>query len=190
LITIVAVTAAASVQLAINGVPVGAREAVPRLGHVSWAGVAFVPGNYTLTAYDAAGDSVAIFVSATPGAPARINLSLDWPGGGPGGALIADARDVAFVRATVVDADGVTVPWANNELNFSVSGAGELLGLCNGDNADHLPKQGATVRPAYAGLARAVVRGGAAATGQPLLLNVSANGLEGAQLSIDVVDPA
>ncbi len=44
-----------------------------------------------------------------------------------------DGVDVACVTASVVDETGITVPFAENFITFTVEGAGSLLGLGNGD---------------------------------------------------------
>lgn len=130
-VAISAVAPAASVQLAVNGALVGAPIAVPRLGFASWS-VPFAPGNYTVASFDAAGAQVGLFVSRSPGPAAALRAVVDWPGSGPGGALIGDRRDAALVAVAVVDASGEVVRGAQVNVTFTVSGPGELLGLGNG----------------------------------------------------------
>ena len=68
-----------------------------------------------------------------------------------------------------------------------VSGPGEILGLCNGDEADHLPRRGSLSHPVFVGLAMGTVRSSAEPTGFPLILEASAPGIEPVQISIAVV---
>ena len=63
-----------------------------------------------------------------------------------------------MVRATIRDAKGRVVTTANHLISFTVeSGPGLIAGVHNGDAKSHEP-QIATVRHAYHGLARAVVK--------------------------------
>ncbi len=48
----------------------------------------------------------------------------------------ADGEDVIFVTVSVCDKDGYTVENANNRMHVSVSGAGRLIGIDNGDSTD------------------------------------------------------
>lgn len=185
-VKISAMANAASVQLFVNGVSAGAPVAMAHNGLVSWS-VPFAAGNYTILSFDEHGAVLGSFVSRTPGPPAALRAVVDWPGSGPGGALLAGRRDTALVAVTVVDADGLVVRGAAPTITFAVSGPGELLGLGNGKHDSHVPGQGVSALPAYTGRARAVLRSGAAATGQPLQLVVSADGLSSAAVDIDVV---
>ncbi len=66
----------------------------------------------------------------TAGKPAGIRLSADRH------APAADGMDMAFVVIEIVDADGNVVPFADNQLNVSVSGSAELKALGNADIKD------------------------------------------------------
>lgn len=209
-VTIVALSAASAVQLAVNGVPFGAPQSVPALGYVQWSAVPYAPGNYTLTSLDAHGAVLGTFVSATAGAASALAAEVEWPGSGPAGAeggrgsclhtaapprctpatgaLRAGGVDVALIRISVLDAAGVLVPSGSINVTFAVvSGPGEVVGLCSGDETDHLPRLGPSSRPTFRGLLMATVRAGTAATGQPLVLQASAPGLSAADISIQVV---
>lgn len=184
-VTITGLAAAASLQLTVNGVTVGAREPVADLGFATWK-VQYTPGSYVVESFDAAGTRLGSFTSVTPGAPVSLRATLDWRGSAADGSLVAGGRDAALVTVAVVDVAGVVVRGARVNVTFSVSG-GELRGLCNGDHAGHNPDQGLTWLPTYDGLARAVVRSPAAATGQPLRLSVTADGVVGDEVVIGVV---
>jgi beta-galactosidase len=184
-VKITALAAAASVQLSVNGVAVGAPVAMAHNGLVSWS-VPFSPGNYSVASFDAAGAQLGSFVSHSPGPAAALRAVVDWPGSGAGGALLAGRRDAALVAVTVVDANGIVVRSARPLLSFAVSGPGELLGLGNGQHDNHIPGQGVASMPAYNGHARAILRG-TAASGEPVQLVVTADGLASATVDIDVV---
>lgn len=161
-------SAAASVELVVNGVSLGIRQlptqrrtenATVVRTWAEWANVRWAPGNATVIGRDATGEVVAVSTRFTSGAAARIVLSLDAPSArtGTGVALLADGQDTALVRATVVDAAGHKVHDASNVITFSVrSGDGRLVGTHNGRVDSHARSDSDAV-PAYHGLARAVV---------------------------------
>ena len=161
------------------------------MGWATWQGLSYAPGNYTVTLTSTAQGSkpaavLGSYLSRSPGPPAALRLSLDWGGSGPGGALLGGRRDAALVRVAVVDSSGVVVVGASHSVQYSVAGPGELIGLGNGGHQNHIPGQGSSSMPVYSGLGRAVLRG-LQATGQPLRLSVSAQGLAGDELDIEVV---
>jgi hypothetical protein len=120
----------------------------------------FEPGNLTAAALSDTGEVLSIDASLTPGAPARVLLSLDAPAlaTGTGEAVLADGEDVALVRASVVDADGRLCTTASHNVTFAIlSGPGAVLGVGNGDPSSHEPNV-ASSRSAYHGLVRAVVQ--------------------------------
>lgn len=121
----------------------------------------YAAGNLTAVGYDASGAVVATYTLLSAGAPAALRLSLDAPSPhtGTGNALVADGEDTAMVRAEVVDANGVMVPGAANNITFTVTsgGNGRIWATHNGDPASQV-HAGSPWHPAYHGLARAFVR--------------------------------
>merc|ERR1711964_326394 len=89
---------------------------------------------------------------------------------------------VALVSAKVVDAAGLVVPHAADNVTFSVDGA-EIVGTANGDPACHVRSTSPTC-PAFHGLVMAVIRAGLR-SGR-LVVTASAPGLRGAQLPLHV----
>ena len=77
------------------------------------------------------GRIVATHELRTAGAPAKIILSADRQ------RIINSWDDVAHLTVTVVDANGVLVPTADNLIEFKVSGPGFVAAVDNGDNASH-----------------------------------------------------
>ena len=69
----------------------------------------------------------------------------------------ADGRDVACVKVSIVDENGIVVPNAENNVTFEVSGAGKLLGLGNGDPGCR-ENDKASSRHAFSGLILALVQ--------------------------------
>jgi len=123
------------------------------------------------------GDVVAEHELETAGEPATVELSADR------GTLAADGRDLVYAEATVVDDDGVRVPRADHEVDFSVSGAGEIAGVDNGDLDSDEPWVG-TSRSAYHGTCIAVVR--ADRDGGRVEIEAEADGLDGDGVTLPV----
>ncbi|MEP6949099.1 MAG: glycoside hydrolase family 2 TIM barrel-domain containing protein [Ginsengibacter sp.] len=83
----------------------------------------FSPG--TLTAIGYVSDKKVIReIRRTPGAPAKINLRIDYSGKG----LEAGKNDIVFVYADITDINGTVVHNAANKIEFKVSGDGEIVG--------------------------------------------------------------
>lgn len=138
----------AEVELVLNGKTQG-RKTMPRNGHLVWQ-IPYAPGRLEAIGYD--GRRVtARDVRETVGQATAVRLSTDRRG------IAADGRDVAMVRAEIVDAKGRIMPAANVPLSITVSGAGRLIGLGNGDPTDTTPDH-ATTRRSFNGLCQAIVQ--------------------------------
>ena len=182
-VTLRAFTGAPFVEAFVNGASLG-KVAVAPFRVASWPNVKFAPGNITALAYAADGSTVvATSVVATTGAAAAL---LVTPVAIGAAVLAADGADVALFTVQVVDAAGAMVPDACPPLTFTVSaGPGTIIGLANGDPADHtpdkvgnpdLPYGGVWTRSAWMGLARAIVQTQAGKPGA-ITLSVSSPGL-------------
>lgn len=128
----------------------------------------------------------------TTGAPASIRLSVDRGNGQTGDTIRADGRDLALVKIEVLDKDGYPVPDAANNISLSIEGDGHLIGLDNGDPADHTPMK-SNRRNLFHGLALAVIQSASSATpssarppAAPGLIRVQASspGITGAAIEI------
>ncbi|OMP31653.1 beta-galactosidase GalB [Mangrovimonas sp. DI 80] len=58
--------------------------------------------------------------------------------------ISADGKDLSFITVDVVDADGNFVATAQNQLNFSIEGNGEIFAVGNGDPTNHESFKGKT----------------------------------------------
>lgn len=87
----------------------------------------YEPGTIEVVAYDEQGREVARTRQVTAGEPAALQLVADRT------LLKADGDDMAFVTVSLTDKDGTFCPTADDELTFSVSGAGVYQAACNGD---------------------------------------------------------
>jgi beta-galactosidase len=95
----------------------------------------------------------------------------------------ADGRDALPVAVEIIDAQGRVVPVADNEVSFSIEGAGSILGVGNGNPSSHEPDKGSR-RRAFNGLAQVILQAGRA-PGQ-MILTARAPGLLPAWVTIDM----
>jgi beta-galactosidase len=161
-----------SVEAFLNGASLGVlpinADASPR----RWA-VTYALGEVRAECRDAGVGEVSDRL-VTAGAPVAIALSAETETVGSG----FDA--LAYVRARVVDAEGVTVPRAAHALRFSVAGSGTLVATDNAGDTDHVPFPSAT-RQARDGWATALVRGAGAGT---MRVEAQAEGLRAGRLEL------
>ena len=102
----------------------------------------------------------------TTGPAAKIALEADR-------ATIAnDGDDLSFVTVKITDANGLMVPRAKQEIQFSVEGAGEIVATDNGDATD-LTRFGSHSRRAYNGMALVIVRAKRGQSG-PMIVHAQA----------------
>ncbi|WP_339075526.1 hypothetical protein [Teredinibacter turnerae] len=123
------------------------------------------------------GEEWATDTVVTTGEPAGLTLTVDRAG------IQADGKDLAFVTATVVDANGRMVPTAKPSLTFTVSGAGELVATDNGDATDLVAFPSAK-RSAFNGLALAIVRAKPGSTGT-IKVTVAGENLSSAMIDLN-----
>jgi beta-galactosidase len=119
------------VELFLNGASLGKQEMKPD-SKLSW-NVKYAPGTLSAKGFDAAGNLLAENRVETTGVPARIQLTPDRQ------TINADGEDVAVFTVAALDDQGRIVPVAQNQVNFSLEGAGRILGVGNGDPSCHEP---------------------------------------------------
>ncbi|HZG58781.1 beta-galactosidase GalA [Paenibacillus sp.] len=162
-----------TVELLLNGRSLGAQP-VDKLGHLEWK-VPYEPGAIEARGYR--GGAVATtHVVETTGAPSGIALAADRT------TIAADGRDVSMIRVSIVDERGRVVPTADNEVRFTVEGAGKLIGVGNGDPSSHESDK-APYRRAFNGYALAIVQAGKEAG--ELVVKAEAIGLRAAELRLE-----
>jgi beta-galactosidase len=136
------------VELLVNSKSLGSQK-VPRLGHVEWKvkyekGVIEARGSKD-------GKVVLTEKRETTGPAVSIRLTADRT------EIDADGEDVAILKVEALDKEGRPVPTANNLIGFTISGAGALIGVGNGDpncqESDKEPK-----RSLFNGLAQVIVQ--------------------------------
>ncbi len=67
----------------------------------------------------------------TSSEPTSIQLSTDRK------RIQADGEDVSVVTVQIHDAQGLIMPTADNEINFTLNGPGKIIGVGNGDPSSH-----------------------------------------------------
>lgn len=148
--------------------------------HLAWD-VVYAPGTLKAVATKD-GKIVATDEIQTAGAPAAITLEADRS------KIAADGQDLSFIKATVVDKNGIACPNADQEIHFALSGTGATIaGLDNGDPTNHEPFQG-TQHKAFHGLALAVLKSQYDKPGS-VKLTATADGLPPVTTTVEVAAP-
>ncbi len=141
--------------------------------HLEWD-VPYEPGEVTAVGYRY-GRQVCRAEVRTAGAPAALTISADRA------TLRANARDVADLTVRVVDAHGIVVPYAADNVTFAIDGPAELLGVDNGDPASHEDYQ-ADHRHAFNGKCLAIVQ--TRSTPGPIRIVARADHLKSASIEL------
>jgi hypothetical protein len=161
--------------LLLNGRPIGTNQlSAGEQGALSWQ-IPFEPGVLEARGMRN-GQTECTFTLKTAGPAERVALLPDVK------QLRADGRDICHVEFRVVDAQGVRVPDAAQEVKFTPEGPGRLLGIENGDlNSSATGKDGA--RNAYHGHGLAILQ----STHEPgkVRLTAVADGLKEASVEIE-----
>jgi beta-galactosidase len=123
------------VELKLNGKSLGIRKwDIKNEAFLFWE-VPYQPGKLEAIGKTEDGKTVS-FAVQTAGEPAKIILSPDKK------FLKANRQDLSYVSVQVVDANNIPVPFADNLINFEVSGSGKLTALGNGNQQSHIPLKG------------------------------------------------
>ncbi len=142
---------AKQVELFLNGKSLGKKD-VPRASHAEWQ-VAYEPGELVAKASND-GKIVATDKQETTNPAAKIELSPSRMD------LSAGAGDAIVVPVSLLDNKGRVVPDSSNRVTFEItSGEGKILGVSNGNPADH-DSDKATQRNAFHGDCIAVLMAG------------------------------
>ncbi len=179
MIDIPVMTNGASAELLLNGCSLGVQDVVRSdwtRCRPTWH-VPYEPGTLIARAYDKNGHCIAEDVRCTPGESRQLSLTAE------DAYLLGDGEDMTFITITVKDEIGRLVENAVDRVHVSVSGAGRLLGLDNGDSTD-LDGYKVTSRRLFSGKLLAVV--GALPQVGEVTVNVDGNGLASASLTLPV----
>ncbi|UOG76438.1 DUF4982 domain-containing protein [Hymenobacter tibetensis] len=112
------------VELFLNKKSLG-RKTMSKNSHLEWK-VPYTPGTLHAVGYRN-GKKVATDVVKTTGTAAAIQLASHKP------TLQANREDVSVITVQVQDKNRLPVPTAGQEITFSLSGPGKIIGVGNGD---------------------------------------------------------
>ncbi len=138
------------VELFLNDRSLGKSAKSPTRLHALWEGVEFEAGEITAVAYKD-GKEVMRHTRKTAGKPAKLKLSIDRE------VISADGYDLSYITIDCVDSDGNFVPTAMNQLYIDIEGAGELMGVDNGNAAGSESLKGSKIK-LFNGKALVIVR--------------------------------
>ncbi|HEX9058977.1 MAG TPA: glycoside hydrolase family 2 TIM barrel-domain containing protein [Clostridia bacterium] len=136
-----------SVELFLNGTSLGSKSVGTSL-HLSW-NVPWAAG--TLRAKGTKGGTVVYDEVVTAGAASKVQLKPDRT------TVAADGKDLIYIETDITDANGVVVPTAANNVNFSISGPGTIVGVDNG-NAPSTEPYKANSRKAFSGKCLVIIQ--------------------------------
>jgi beta-galactosidase len=162
-------------ELFVNGKSQGRRKKAPYEYRLRWDYVVYEPGEISVVAYKD-GKEWARSTVKTAQAAAVLEAKADRS------SIAADGQDLSFITVRVADANGTTAPRADQRIDVTVEGAGELVATDNGDPTS-LETFRSPQRTAFNGLLLAIVR---AKPGQRGAITVRANagGLRGAEVQL------
>lgn len=167
-------------ELFVNGVSQGIHSRdTSLLGRyrIIWPDVTYEPGTIEVVAYDAAGVEMDRTSVSTAGKPHHLALSTSRS------KLSADGEDVAYVTVRVEDEEGNLCPWADNLVEFEVTGEASFRAAANGDPTCtyvfHKPQM-----PAFSGCLTAIVQ--ASTHRGKATLTASSEGLESASIELSI----
>lgn len=154
------------VELFINGKSQGVRKkSNEHEYHVAWH-VTYEPGKVRVVARKN-GKQVNEKTIRTAGAPHHIRLTPNH------NVLKANGRSLSFVTVEVVDKEGNLCPWADQNIQFSLTGEGKIAGVDNGSPFS-LERFQANSRHAFFGKCMVVVQAGKA----PSVIKLTAKGVD------------
>ncbi|WP_152285435.1 glycoside hydrolase family 2 TIM barrel-domain containing protein [Flavicella marina] len=116
---------------------------------LSWM-VPYTPGNIKVVGYKD-GKKITEETIHTAGKPAKIDLSVDRK------VIDADGNDLAYVTIKILDKNGNICPNADNLVNFSIRGKGDIIAVDNG-NQISLESFIEPKRKAFNGMCLAVIK--------------------------------
>ncbi|MBN2708359.1 MAG: DUF4982 domain-containing protein [Calditrichaceae bacterium] len=165
-------------ELFLNGESLGRKKKENYEYRLRWDDVKYESGEVKVIAYKNdekwAEDAV-----KTTGKPASLELSADRK------EIFADGLDLSFITVCVKDKNELTVPTADNLIQFKVEGCGEIVATDNGNPTCMTPFP-SHERKAFSGKALAIVRAKKGKSGE-IIIVANTSGLESARLTIKSV---
>lgn len=164
-----------SVELSLNGSSLGTKAFKDSLQyHLAWQ-VPYKPGTLSAVGWKD-GKKVAQEEVHTAAQSTQIQMEPDRT------SLKANGEDLSFLTVRILDSQGNLVPQADNQVAFSVKGAGQLVAVGSGDQLSH-ESFVTNQRKAFNGMCLAVIR----TTRQSGQIEVTASspGLESASITLE-----
>ena len=149
LIDVWAYTNCDEVELFLNGKSMGTKRKTGDDIHLMWR-LKFTPGILKAVGRKD-GKEILTREIKTADKPYKIFLEADR------NVIKADGKDLSFVTVKILDKDGTLVPYADNLVNFEITGEGKIAGVDNGSQTSHEPFK-ANYRKAFNGLCLAVIQ--------------------------------
>ncbi len=170
-----------SAELFINGKSYGKQSknnaTLENRYRLMWMDAVYEPGEVKVIAYNAQGSPVAEKTVRTAGKPHRIELIPDQEN------MVADGKDLIYIRVRVVDKDGNLCPNDNRLVKFNVQGNGKYRASANGDPTSldlfHLPQM-----PFFNGELTTIVQSGEKSG--KVIIEAKADGLKAGKIEIAV----
>ncbi|MBR5879512.1 MAG: DUF4982 domain-containing protein, partial [Akkermansia sp.] len=146
-----------------------------------WEDVVYEPGTLMVKVWKN-GKPWAKDTRVTTGSAKSVKVSVDRKQIGN------DGHDLAYISLSTVDAKGKVVPTDCRRVSFSISGAAELVGFCNGNQTDQTSMV-SNQQKFFNGRIVAVVRGNRGKNGKAVV-QVKADNLPKVSVSIMVGEKA
>jgi beta-galactosidase len=161
------------VELFLNGKSLGTKIKNADDLHLMWR-VQYQPGTLKTVGRKEGKELISAEVK-TAGVPAKISLEADRK------TIFADGKDLCFVTVKILDKDGNVVPYADNLVDFKISGSGKIIGVDNGSETSFEPFK-ADYRKAFNGKCLVVIQNDN--TNGEINLKAASDGLEPVSLII------
>ncbi|MEZ5106101.1 MAG: beta-galactosidase GalB [Draconibacterium sp.] len=168
-------TSGDEVEVFLNGKSLGRKAKGKYEYRLRWDDVKYEPGELKAVAYKN-GKTWAETQVETTGKPAKLEAFVDR------NTIYADGNDLAFITVQVKDEKGRIVPQADNLIEFSIEGPGEIIATDNGDPTD-LVSFSSNKRKAFSGLALTIVQSKENEKGT-IVIRAKSNGLNAVALKI------
>lgn len=143
-------TSGDEVELFLNGKSLGRKKKQQYEYRLRWDDVRYESGDLKAVAYKN-GKKWAETIVKTTGNQTKLMAEADRV------TIQSDGYDLSFITIKVTDDNGLTVPQANDKIQFSIEGPGEIVATDNGDPTDMVAFP-STSRNAFGGLALVIVK--------------------------------
>lgn len=150
-------------ELFLNGKSLGRKKKAQYEFRLRWDSLIYEPGKLLVVVYKN-GEKWAVDSVQTTNKPSGLSTLADRS------VIKADGMDLTFITVEIKDADGLLVPTANNRIDFSLEGPGEIIATDNGDPMN-FESFASHSRNAFNGLCLLVVR---SVSGKPGTIRIKA----------------